>query len=494
MRVTLIAAEVSPWAKVGGLADVIGALPAALMAEGARCAAVLPAYRVLLKSLPVETVASGLTVRLGSEEVPFSLLRAQNQQKVPFYLVDYPRFFDRAGVYGEPGKSYTDNFERYVFFGRAAAKVAADFLEPDVVHAHDWHAAMAPIAMRADAELAKSFERTAVAFTIHNLAFQGIGEASDFPLLGLEPGYFSVDFLEFYGRINLMKGAVVMADGASTVSPSYAREISTDPDLGFGLDGVLRAKGEGFVGILNGADYNEWDPAHDSFIPARYTATQLSGKATCKRRLLERMGLAGAEKLPVVGMVTRLSPQKGTDLLQEVLEDLMKAGLALAILGSGDPEAEQFLRSASERHPNRLGVVIGFDNALAHQIQAGSDLFLMPSRFEPCGLTQMYALKYGTIPVVRATGGLRDTVSEFDPRTGAGTGFVFERYAANEMAAALGRAVALYRQPVLWQRLVQNAFASDFSWRRAAREYLRWFEQLSRSHQQRPAALAGAQA
>jgi starch synthase len=280
--------------------------------------------------------------------------------------------------------------------------------------------------------------------------------------------------------VNLMKGAVVLADGASTVSPTYAREITADPELGFGLDGVLRAKGSRFVGILNGADYREWDPASDPLIAANYTRARPEGKRACARDLLARVGLPQAHERPIAGMVTRMTSQKGVDLLHDALDQVIALDVALVMLASGDPALEAFFRKAEQRYPDRLRVIVDFDNALAHRIQAGCDMFLMPSRFEPCGLTQMYAMRYGTAPIVRATGGLRDTVREFDPHTGDGTGFLFEHYHPDAFAAAIGRAVAAWRTPSLWLRLVDNCFAQDFSWERAARAYLQWFDALSR--------------
>jgi starch synthase len=278
--------------------------------------------------------------------------------------------------------------------------------------------------------------------------------------------------------MNLMKGAIALSDGASTVSPTYAHEVTTDPELGFGLEGVLRDKGEHFTGILNGADYHEWDPANDSYIAASYSAKKPQGKRACSRALRAWLKLPNRDDCPLVGMVTRMTAQKGVDLLMEALEAVMRLDLQLVMLASGDPALEQFFIDAQARFPDKLRVVVEFNNALAHRIQAGSDAFLMPSRFEPCGLTQMYALRYGSAPVVRATGGLRDTVSEFDPAKGTGNGFVFEKFAPDEMVAALARMVATFRNRTAWRRLMVNCFAADFSWERAARQYAAWFSTL----------------
>lgn len=479
MNIAIVAAEMTPYAKAGGLADVIGALPAALYERGAAVSVVLPAYAGLTERLAAKQIGGEFQLALGAGCEPCTVWRAQAAPGVPLYLVHHQGFFGRAGIYGQNGVDYADNLSRFVWFGRAAALVLAGLVRPDVVHAHDWHACVLPIIMRADPALRQGFARTASLFTIHNLAFQGIYERSEFGLLDLDWSYFSIDCLEFFGRINLMKGAVMLSDAASTVSPTYAREVTGGPELGFGLEGVLRARGEGFVGILNGADYAEWNPATDQFIAARYTpADPAQGKQVCARDLREQLGLPAAAGRPLVGMVTRMTPQKGFDLLAEALEELMALELQLVILGSGAPEIEGLFKQAEQRHPGRLRVMLGFDNRLAHKIQAASDMFLMPSRFEPCGLTQMYALKYGTVPVVRATGGLADTVSEFDPDSGLGNGFVFRDYWAPELIGALRRGIAVFHQPALWRRLMDNGLAADFSWQRAAGEYLALFERL----------------
>ncbi len=478
MKIAIVAVEAAPHAKAGGLADVIGSLPGALDTAGEEPSLIVPGYASIVESVETAPVMRDIPMRFGAAVERFSVLRASDPRGVPMYLIDHPGFFGRPGIYGENGNDYPDNMRRFVFFGRAAAIASAEIIAPDIIHAHDWHSAAATIAMRADNTLRRRFKKALSVFTIHNLAFQGIGKREDFALLNLDAPYFSVDYLEFYGHLNLMKGAIALSDGASTVSPTYAHEVITDPELGFGLEGVLRDKGENFVGILNGADYNEWDPVNDREIAATYSAAKPDGKRACTRALRDLLKLPNREDWPVVGMVTRMTGQKGVDLLRDALDAMMRLDLQLVMLASGDAVLEKFFKDAELRYPEKLRVIIEFNNTMAHRIQAGSDAFLMPSRFEPCGLTQMYALRYGAAPVVRATGGLRDTVSEFDPARGIGNGFVFEKFDAAEMVAALGRMVATFRDRATWRRLMQNCFAADFSWERAARQYVDWFARL----------------
>jgi starch synthase len=466
-----------PLAKAGGLGDVIRALPRALKTAGADPLIILPGYKSLLDQLETEVIGGKTELILGSDRESYQVRRARQPDGVPLYLIDHPGVFARSGIYGENGADYPDNHRRYIFFGRAAATLAAS-LAPDVLHTHDWHAAAAAIVARADSSLRTSLDGTASAFTIHNLAFQGNLDNDSFPLLGIDQSWNSLEYLEFYGRINLMKGAILLADGVSTVSPTYADEAAHDPEYGFGLEGVLRNCRDRFIGILNGADYDEWDPERDENIAVPYSPRRRVGKKACLYALRQELGLPHRLTVPVLGMVTRMSPQKGIDLLAEAIDQLLALDLQLVMLASGDPDLEQIFRQAQARHPGRLRLIDRFDQALAHRIQAGADMFLMPSRFEPCGLTQMYALKYGTVPIVRATGGLKDTVIEFDPVSARGNGFVFADYSPPALLGAVERALGIFHDPPRWARLMDNCFAADFSWARTAAEYLRWFERL----------------
>ncbi len=467
----------APYAKVGGLADVISAFPRALKKAGAEPSLIVPAHRKLLEKLETEPYGNDQTIQLGATQEHFSILRAESAAGVPLYLVHHPGFFDRAEIYGDGNGDYPDNLQRFIFFGRAAA-LTATTLHPDILHAHDWHAAAVPIVVRADPELRRKFEATSSFFTIHNLAFQGICEPDLFPLLGIDSSWFSISGLEFYGRVNLMKGAVIMADAVNTVSAAYASEIANDPALGFGLDGVLRAKGERFTGILNGADYDEWNPATDTLITKCYSPARPNGKMACLYDLREEMRLPHLRNAPIIAMVTRMTTQKGVDLVAAALERLAVLDVQIVMLANGDPQLEQFFKGAEARYPEHLRVILQFDNALAHRIQAGTDMFMIPSRFEPCGLTQMYALKYGNPPIARATGGLRDTVFEFDPVSGGGNGFVFERFEPEALVTATKRAVETFGNRARWRQLMDNCFKADFSWAKTARQYLDWFNRF----------------
>jgi starch synthase len=481
MRIAIVAAEIGPWAKAGGLADVIGALPRALANRGAEVCVIAPAYPALTAALKTNQIGDFRSVEMGGANESYRVLGASTPAGVTLLLIDHPEMFGRAGIYDENGREYGDNVRRFIFFGRAAAAVAADLARPDLIHAHDWHAAAAVLAMRAERAIRDRMKSTLAVFTIHNLAFQGIFESHDFPLLGLDWSWYSVEVLEFWGRVNLMKGAIVLADGVSTVSPTYAWEIAHAPELGFGLEGVLRAKGDRLTGILNGADYDEWDPARDRLIPKPYSPRRRANKKYCLDVLRDDLRLphpAKSAAVPMIGMVTRMTPQKGVDILADALDALMALDIQLVMLASGDPALEKIFQQAEERYPDRMRLITGFDNSLAHRIMAASNMFLMPSRFEPCGLTQMYALRYGAAPIVRATGGLRDTVSEFNPRTRTGNGFVFSEYEPSALSGAVARAVEIFRHPAKWQVLVGNCFRSDYSWDRAAGQYLQWFERL----------------
>jgi starch synthase len=479
MKVAFLASEVVPYAKTGGLADVAGALPKFLSGLGADIRVFMPLYReVRKKGLPLTPVLDGAALDLGGKKVPFAVLE-HRASGVPTWFIDRPEFFDRDGLYGTSAGDYPDNGERFAFFSRAALETmrATDF-SPDVVHGHDWQAALAFAYLKFVYAGDPVFARTRSLFTIHNLAYQGLFDRPILDQVGLPDALFNMNDLEFFGRVNALKAGILYATAVTTVSPRYSREIQT-PEFGCGLDGLLRHRADVLFGLLNGVDYHDWDPATDRLIPANFGPGDLAGKGRCRDELVRMFGLDAPPGLPVVGMVTRLAGQKGMDIVCEALERLLALGLTLVILGTGDTKIQDFLIEAQKKNPGQLGLKIAFDERIAHTIYAGSDAFLIPSRYEPCGLTQMYAMKYGTVPIVRATGGLDDSVAEFDPRTGAGTGFKFVEATPGALLPAAARAVQAFRGPGEWRVLIDNDMAADFSWERSADAYLDLYRKIA---------------
>jgi starch synthase len=401
------------------------------------------------------------------------------------------RFFDRDGIYTDPrtGSDFEDQVGRWVFFCRAAlAALAERGASPDILHLNDYHTALAAAYARIPAD--GFYARTATFFSIHNLGYQGLFKPQAFAVTGLPDAYMEpMGPLEFFGAMNLMKAGLVLSDGLATVSPNYAREIQESEEHGRGLQGVLRARQEDLIGILNGIDPVAWNPAADPLVAAPFDADDLRGKAVCKRDLLERAGLPHDPATPVFGSIGRLVGQKGFDLVLQALPALLPTGLQCVVLGSGQPEYETALQDLARRYPRQVAVSLAFDDGLAHAIEAGSDFFLMPSRYEPCGLNQMYSLRYGTVPIVRRTGGLADTVRDWDPRSGEGTGFLFGPYDAGAFVTAIRRALAVYRDAAAMLQLRRNGMAEDFSWRRSAAKYLAAYE---RAHERREAVQRGA--
>jgi starch synthase len=475
MRITFAASECVPFAKTGGLADVVGALPRALAAMGHEVSVFLPRYRQTKLANP-KTLIRSVTIPYDDKYRFCSVLDGGSKDGVKFYFIDYPYFFDRDGLYQTPAGDYSDNAERFSMYCRAVLEASKQLGVPDVFHCHDWQAALVPVLLRThygeDPELA----RVPVVFTIHNIGYQGVFASETLPLLTLPWDLFTMDKMEFFGRVNFLKGALVFSDFITTVSKRYSEEIQTS-EYGFGLEGVLRARASTVTGILNGVDYDDWSPEKDKLIAANYSAANLDGKALGKKDLLEQFGLASADpKLPVIGIVSRFATQKGFDLIAQVADRLVREDAIIVALGTGEKDYEDLFRKLAQAFPRKFGVKVGFDNTLAHKIEAGSDMFLMPSRYEPSGLNQMYSLKYGTVPIVRATGGLDDTIEPFDITTGRGTGFKFYDYKGEAMLSTIKAALALYRDLPSWQKLMKNGMAKDYSWGVSAKEYVRVYE------------------
>ena len=477
LKVLLVSAEIVPFAKEGGLADVAGALPKALAEEGVDIRAVMPLYGSIdrktfaikpvkgLEKLEIEMDGQLETASVHTATIPGS--------EVQVYFVANGRYFDRKGVYNDPdtGEGYPDNPNRFIYFQKAVVAML-DRLgwRPDVVHCNDYQTGLIPFYLQ------RGLERTATLFSIHNLAYQGVQPADIIPTAEIPPHHFyPMSPFEFYGQVNMMKIGIAFSDLINTVSPTYAREIQKDREFGCGLEGVLRSRASDLSGIVNGIDYSVWNPEIDELIPHNYSADDLEGKARNKKELLKRNSLPepkADKRVPLIGIISRLADQKGFDILEEALEKIMQLDVQIVVLGTGQHKYHEMFEAAAKRHPDKLAVNLAFDNALAHLIEAGSDMFLMPSRYEPCGLNQLYSLRYGTIPVVRATGGLADTIADFKPESGKGTGFVFKQYSAEALLEAIKRAVAQFGDAEAWSGLVANAMAADFSWSASAKHYI----------------------
>jgi starch synthase len=467
----MVTSEAHPFAKTGGLAEMTAALAAAVVGLGHTVTLVLPRYRGVA---PNATAVREIDVPLGSASVRAGFVEQRLADGVQVALVDVPALFDRAGIYGDAGHDYPDNALRFAVLARAALEYARiGGVRYDVIHAHDWQSGLVPVYQKMLMADDPVVGGVPVVFTIHNLAFQGIFSSGTLATIGLGWDVFHPDALEYWGNISFLKGGLNFSERITTVSPTYAKEILTH-ELGFGFEGVMMRRAADLTGILNGIDITRWNPAADAFVPASFSADDLSGKRDAKRALLQRVGLPADEAAldrPLIGLISRLTDQKGFDLIGTSANDLMALEAAWVMLGSGERHYEDLWRSMASRHPDRVSATIGFDERLAHLIEAGADLFLMPSRFEPCGLNQLYSLRYGTVPVVRATGGLHDTVTDADEP--GGNGIKFAEYTRGALVAALVRALELYRDHDRWTALQRAGMAADPSWDVSAREYVK---------------------
>lgn len=472
MKILMAASEAIPFAKTGGLADVIGALPLALKARGEDVAVAMPLYpSVAAHATNADRAFDGLSIVLGSAVYTVSIKRLVHKE-VPFYFIDCPKLFDRPGLYGENGEDYPDNHLRFGVFCRAVLGIVRSLFRPDVLHCHDWQAALIPPMICGQFRGDPTFYGIKRLLTIHNLGYQGLFPRSVLAELGLPENLFHPSAMEFYGKVNLLKGAIVFSDAISTVSRGYAREIQTE-EYGFGLDGLLRSRADVLTGILNGVDYEQWSPDHDPYIVQRYDVDHLAGKQACKRDLLQTFGLpTEGQDRPAIGIVSRFATQKGFDLIEQIAEELAHEDVMLTAIGTGEPRFEEMFRRLAETYPDKIAVRVTYSDELAHKIEAGADLFLMPSRYEPCGLNQIYSLRYGTPPVVRATGGLDDTINETN-------GFKFHEYSGPALLGAIRTAIGVYQKKALWPKLMRNGMQADFSWGASAAEYSQLYRSIS---------------
>jgi starch synthase len=491
LSILMVASEAMPFAKSGGLADVAGALPLALARLGHSVTLVMPRYRGIDAS---GAPSAQLTIDMGRVSIETRFFERALADRARVVFVDCPELFDREHLYGEGRQEYPDNAGRFAFLSRAALEYAAHAgLQPDIIHAHDWQTGLVPVYRRTHYAEHPAFENAATVFTVHNVAYQGLYSSDWLPELGLSWDLYSIEALEYWLHISFLKGGIVFSDKISTVSPTYARQILA-PGAGFGFEGLLHARQDDLTGILNGIDTAAWDPARDGQLPARYDARDLSGKRECKRALLEHYGLAAGDdalRRPVVAMISRMIDQKGHELISALAGDLPDFGAAFVVMGEGEPRYREMWQRLAGDYPDRFAVEPGYDETRAHLIQAGADILLMPSRFEPCGLSQMYSQRYGTVPVVHATGGLVDTVEPFDPSTGKGTGFVFDRYTPEGLGRALRSAIEVFGHETQWRRLQVNGMAKDFSWPTSAQQYVRLYQEARQATGRRALATAG---
>lgn len=472
LRILMVASEAQPFSKTGGLADVTTSLAQALGRLGHEVTVFTPRYR----GIDAGEKYGHVRAFVANQWFDADLYEARLGEHALAMLVDCPAFYDRAGLYAEQNTDYVDNPLRFAFLSIAAVEWALAQSPPlSVVHAHDWQAGLAPVYAQ---------RRWPTVFTIHNLAFQGVFDKGWVPALGLRWGDFTVAGFEFWDRISYLKAGVMFSDALTTVSPTYADEIQR-PEYGYGFDGIMRSRAKALVGIVNGIDDHQWDPARDPFLPAPFNATDPSGKRASKRALLELFGLpsdADAMQRPIVAMVSRMTEQKGLDLIAAIASRLPSLDATFTIVGTGEPRFENMWRWLAATHPDRFGVFVGFDEGRAHLVEAGADMFMMPSRYEPCGLNQMYSMRYGTVPIVRAVGGLVDTVKPFNPKNGQGSGFLFSDYDPDALWGALQRALQVYRaHPKQWRRLQVNGMKQNFSWEKSATEYVKLYRRVLRT-------------
>jgi len=488
-NILFVTSEAHPIIKTGGLADVSGSLPLALKALRRDIRILMPAYADALGRIRKPREITRL--QLPGSAAPVRILETKLQgSSVPVWLVDAPKLFNRPGnpYLNEKGQDWPDNAQRFTLFARAAVAIAMGKAgldwRPDLVHCNDWQSGLVPALLHMQAK------RPATVFTIHNLAYQGLFDWDTFTALNLPEQLWSLEAMEFYDQISFIKGGIVFADMINTVSPMYAHEICT-PEYGYGLEALLEMRASRLTGILNGVDYSQWNPARDRYLAHNYNAHTAADKVFNKLQLQRQFGLPINEQIPLIGMVGRLAEQKGIDLVLEAVPSLMQQPLQFVILGSGQKQLEQELLDISAKYPDRIAVHIGYDEAMAHLIEGGADMFLMPSRYEPCGLNQIYSLRYGTLPIVRRTGGLANTIIDATPeliKQGNATGFIFDKASAEALTRAVARALALYAQPRLWKKLVFAAMQQDFSWRRSAKQYLALYKQAQDFANQESAA------
>jgi len=479
MKLLLASSEVHPYSKTGGLADMVGALAKSLAREGHAVSLLTPLYAGIREKFPaLQPVDLKLDLLLGGRQVPGDVWSISPVENLTIYFIDQPEFYFRHSPYLQPdGISYPDNDERFIFFSKAIAYFARHVIKPDLIHVHDWQGGFVPLLVRHEKLTAGWKDAPPTCLTIHNLAYQGTFPAWRYMYTDLPWEYFNPDGVEFYGQMNCLKAGIAFADLVTTVSPRYAREITT-PEFGCGLEGLLQARQDVLVGILNGVDYEEWNTTHNPHLKHPYSIDNLSGKTANKLELQKELGLPVNEAIPLFGSVSRLADQKGVDILLGALEEMLSADMQFVVLGSGEPVFEAAYRDLAARYPTKVSAKIGFNQGLSQHIEAGCDFFVMPSRFEPCGLNQMYSLHYGTVPIVRITGGLDDSVTDLAEDRDRADGIKFAEYSSSALAKGIRKALALYAEPELLRHYRLNGMTAEFSWEKTARKYSEVYRRL----------------
>ncbi|MDI6744066.1 MAG: glycogen synthase GlgA [Thermodesulfovibrionales bacterium] len=486
MKILIATPEAAPFAKTGGLADVTGSLLNEYRKMKKEAYLIMPLYRGVKEKFSLMDTGFKITVPLGNRKLRGRIFSycPPEADKASAYFIECDEFFDREEIYGTPRGDYPDNAARFIFFSRGVPESCKALgFKPDVIHCNDWQTGLIPLYLKTIYKSDKFFDGTASIITIHNLGYQGLFPQTEMPITGLDKSLFTPEGIEFYGKMNFLKAGLISADSITTVSNNYAKEILSR-EYGFGLDGILRKRVSVLAGIINGIDPKEWNPESDAFIKRNYSFKDIEGKKECKLQLLKEFSIKPDTDMPVAGMVGRLSSQKGLDLILESLDEILSVGVKLIVLGRGDEMFQGRFSSAAEKYKGRLHVKIGFEDSLAHKIYAGSDIFLMPSRYEPCGIGQLIAMRYGTIPVARRTGGIADTISDYQSLKGVGTGFLFSDYTTAALQGCLKRALCVYVNKPRWKKLIRSAMEMNFSWQDSAKSYIELYAKAARMKRQ----------
>lgn len=481
LKILFASSEVTPLSKTGGLADVSSALPKAIKALGHDIRIVTPLYKNTKDNLKsTKNIVGKFSVPISNKQVTGAVEETKIEGNIPVYLIKKDSYFNRNEIYTTKNGDYKDNAERFIFFSKAILEILHHInFKPDIIHCNDWQTGLVPAFLKYTyAQQNGFYDKVGTIFTIHNLGYQGLFWALDMHLTNLSWDVFTIDGIEYYGDISFLKAGIVYSDIITTVSKGYSKEIQT-PEYGLGLDGILLKRREDVHGILNGADYDHWSPEKDPYIVAPYDRSNLVNKTKCKLDLLQEFGLKAKSTSPIIGMISRLADQKGFDILSEAFDELMKMDIIFILLGTGDKKYQDIFTQIASKYPKKTGIRIDFDNSLAHKIEAGSDMYLMPSKYEPCGLNQIYSLRYGTIPIVRATGGLDDTITDIHENPRNGNGFKFSEYSSKALLHTAKRATDYYSHKEAWAQLVWRAMSLEFSWEKSAKEYLKLYKQVA---------------